>query len=96
MLPCFAGDRDPLLERAGEEIAELREGQWLVMHNDDRHRPDVRAVIERMAALDRGPRGAVRRRAADRRRLTAPARRTKIGVAAGEPIWSPALREAKR
>jgi DNA-binding transcriptional LysR family regulator len=51
ILPCFAGDRDALLERAGEEIAELREGQWLVMHNDDRHRPDVRAVIERMAAL---------------------------------------------
>jgi DNA-binding transcriptional LysR family regulator len=51
VLPCFAGDRDPDLERAGDEIAELREGQWLVMHNDDRHRPDVRTVIERMAAL---------------------------------------------
>jgi DNA-binding transcriptional LysR family regulator len=51
VLPCFAGDRDPLLERAGEEIAELREDQWLVMHNDDRHRPDVRTVIERIVAL---------------------------------------------
>jgi DNA-binding transcriptional LysR family regulator len=51
VLPCFAGDRDPLLERAGEEIAELREEQWLVMHNDDRHRPDVRTVIERIVAL---------------------------------------------
>jgi hypothetical protein len=51
VLPCFAGDRDPLLERAGDEIAELREDQWLVMHNDDRHRPDVRTVIERLVAL---------------------------------------------
>jgi DNA-binding transcriptional LysR family regulator len=51
VLPCFAGDRDPDLERAGDEIAELREDQWLVMHNDDRHRPEVRMVIERMVAL---------------------------------------------
>lgn len=51
VLPCFAGDRDPLLERAGPEIAELREHQWIVMHNDDRHRPEVRAVIERIARL---------------------------------------------
>jgi DNA-binding transcriptional LysR family regulator len=51
ILPCLAGDRDPDLERAGEEIAELRESQWLVMHNDDRHRPDVRTVIDRMVAL---------------------------------------------
>lgn len=51
VLPCFAGDRDPLLERAGEEIAELREGQWVVMHNDDRHRPEVRTVIDRITDL---------------------------------------------
>lgn len=51
LMPCFAGDRDPDLERAGEEIAELREAQWLVMHNDDRHRRDVRIVIDRMVAL---------------------------------------------
>lgn len=51
VLPCFAGDRDPLLERAGEEIAELREEQWIVMHNDDRHRREVRTVIDRITAL---------------------------------------------
>lgn len=51
VLPCFAGDRDPDMERAGDEIPELREWQWLVMHNDDRHRPDVRTVIDRMVAL---------------------------------------------
>ena len=51
VLPCFAGDRDPLLERAGDEITDLREDQWLVMHNDDRHRPDVRTVIDRIVGL---------------------------------------------
>jgi DNA-binding transcriptional LysR family regulator len=51
VLPCFAGDRDPLLERAGEEVTDLREPQWLVMHNDDRHRADVRTVIDRIVDL---------------------------------------------
>jgi DNA-binding transcriptional LysR family regulator len=51
LLPCFAGDRDPQLERAGDTVEELRESQWIVMHNDDRHRPEVRTVIERMVAL---------------------------------------------
>jgi DNA-binding transcriptional LysR family regulator len=51
LLPCFAGDRDPQLERAGDAVEELRESQWLVMHNDDRHRPEVRTVIERMVVL---------------------------------------------
>lgn len=51
LLPCFAGDRDPLLERAGEPVAELAESQWIVMHNDDRHRADVRTVIDRIVAL---------------------------------------------
>lgn len=51
LLPCFAGDRDPELERAGDEVPELREYQWVVMHNDDRHRTDVRAVIDRIVAL---------------------------------------------
>ncbi|WP_274426335.1 LysR family transcriptional regulator [Chelativorans sp. YIM 93263] len=51
VLPCFAGDRDPHLERAGDEIAELREEQWIVMHNDDRYRPEVRTVIDRIVAV---------------------------------------------
>ncbi|WP_157018567.1 LysR family transcriptional regulator [Mesorhizobium xinjiangense] len=51
VLPCFAGDRDPLLERAGDLIDELHDGQWIVVHNDDRHRPDVRRVIDRIVAL---------------------------------------------
>ena len=51
VLPCFVGDSDPLLERAGAPIAELAQTQFIVMHNDDRHRADVRAVINRIVAL---------------------------------------------
>lgn len=51
VLPCFAGDRDPALERAGPPVEALREGQWIVMHDDDRHRPEVRTVIDRIVAL---------------------------------------------
>ena len=51
VMPCFVGDRDPILMRAGAVIEDLTEMQWLVMHDDDRHRPEVRIVIERIAAL---------------------------------------------
>ena len=57
MLPCFAGDIDPLLERAGDAIDDLQETQWIVMHNDDRHRAEVRTVIDRVAALVLGALG---------------------------------------
>lgn len=53
VMPCFTGDRDPGLVRAGPVIAELSETQHLVMHNDDRHRPEVRKVIERLHGLFR-------------------------------------------
>ncbi|MDO9418285.1 LysR family transcriptional regulator [Pararhizobium sp.] len=51
ILPCFIGDLDPALERAGPEISELRHGQWLVMNSDDRHRPDIRTMIDRLMKL---------------------------------------------
>jgi DNA-binding transcriptional LysR family regulator len=51
VLPCFAGDLDPDLERVGPPLSELDQEQWLVMHNDDRHRPDVRRVLDRLGAL---------------------------------------------
>ncbi|PYE90354.1 LysR family transcriptional regulator [Phyllobacterium leguminum] len=51
VLPCFVGDEDPALVRAGPPIEELRHKQWLVMHNDDRHRPEIRTLIERLAHL---------------------------------------------
>lgn len=51
VLPCFVGDYDPQLQRAGEEINALRHRQWLVTHNDDRHRPEIRTVSKRLVHL---------------------------------------------
>jgi len=51
VMPCFIGDRDPVLMRASDFIEELTETQWLVMHDDDRHRKEVRMVIDRITAL---------------------------------------------
>lgn len=51
VLPCFLGDLDPELERAGEEIPALSHRQWIVMNNDDRHRRDIRTVADRMTKL---------------------------------------------
>ncbi|MCV3766283.1 LysR family transcriptional regulator [Rhizobium sp. TRM95796] len=51
VLPCFIGDRDPQLERAGEEIISLRHRQWLVTHSDDRARREIRLVADRLAKL---------------------------------------------
>ncbi|ASY67783.1 LysR family transcriptional regulator [Sinorhizobium fredii] len=51
VLPCFVGDLDPQLERAGEEIGALRHRQWIVMNNEDRHRRDIRTVVDRMTRL---------------------------------------------
>lgn len=51
VLPCMVGDLDPDLQRAGGEIPALRHRQWIVMNNDDRHRKDVRTVVDRLARL---------------------------------------------
>jgi DNA-binding transcriptional LysR family regulator len=51
VLPCFAGDRDSKLERIGQALPELRQDQWLVMHDEDRHRAEVRTVLDRLGAL---------------------------------------------
>ena len=51
VLPCFVGDLDPMLERVGSEIHELRHKQWLVTHNDDRSRREIRTIADRMAKL---------------------------------------------
>lgn len=53
VLPCFVGDDDPGLRRRGGEITELRHKSWIVMNNEDRHRPEIRAVVDRMTALFR-------------------------------------------
>lgn len=51
VLPCFVGDLDPGLERVGDEIEALRHRQWIVMNNDDRHRRDIRTVVDRLSKL---------------------------------------------
>ncbi|MEI3850328.1 MULTISPECIES: LysR family transcriptional regulator [Ensifer] len=51
VLPCFVGDLDPMLERAGDEIPALRHRQWIVMNNEDRHRREIRTVVDRMTKL---------------------------------------------
>lgn len=51
VMPCMIGDQDPALARAGPIIEALTETQYLVMHNDDRRRADIRQVIERIAAV---------------------------------------------
>jgi DNA-binding transcriptional LysR family regulator len=53
ILPCFVGDADPQLERVGRTLEELRHRQWLVMNDEDRHRADIRAVIDRLTVLMR-------------------------------------------
>lgn len=51
IIPCMVGDSDPSLARAGPIIDELTETQYLVMHNDDRHLPHLRLLIERIVQL---------------------------------------------
>ncbi len=49
VLPCFIGDTNQRLVRAGPIIDELEHPQWLVLHDDDRHRREVRRVADRLA-----------------------------------------------
>lgn len=46
LLPCYAGDRDPLLERVSGPVAELAADYWVIVHRDLRRAACVRAVIE--------------------------------------------------
>jgi DNA-binding transcriptional LysR family regulator len=54
VLPCFVGDQDMRLERVGDEITSLRHTQWVVMNNDDRHRREIRTVVDRMVRFVKG------------------------------------------
>ncbi|SDW45298.1 LysR family transcriptional regulator [Roseicitreum antarcticum] len=51
VMPCMIGDCDLHLCRAGPVIEELTEQQYLVMHDDDRHRPPIRRLIERIVNI---------------------------------------------
>lgn len=52
VLPCICGEREPALERVDFVEGFVHE-QWLVMHQDERHRPEVRTVINRVVKLFR-------------------------------------------
>jgi DNA-binding transcriptional LysR family regulator len=51
VLPTFIGDRDARLERRSDAIPELSHDAWLVAHDDDRHLPEMRRVINRITKL---------------------------------------------
>ena len=51
MLPTFAGDAQPGLERVGDAVPELAHEQWLVTHADRRSLPEVRRALDRIAAV---------------------------------------------
>lgn len=48
VLPTFIGDAEPRLQRVTSTITELSHDQWLVMHQDERFRPEVRQTIDRL------------------------------------------------
>ncbi len=45
VLPTFIGDNTTDIQRVSGVIPELEHKQWLVMHQEDRHRPEVRETI---------------------------------------------------
>ena len=51
LLPVYAGDADPRLKRDGDIIENLTHPLFIIANDDDRHRPEVRMVIERLAAF---------------------------------------------
>jgi DNA-binding transcriptional LysR family regulator len=51
VFPCFVGDSDPRLARMAAPIPELQTEQWLVSHHEERHRPEIRLVADRIVAL---------------------------------------------
>jgi DNA-binding transcriptional LysR family regulator len=51
ILPCFVGDRDPLLERVTPPVDEIAAEYWVIVHRDLRRALCVRAVIDWIKAL---------------------------------------------
>nr|WP_321461504.1 LysR family transcriptional regulator [uncultured Cohaesibacter sp.] len=51
VLPCFIGDMEPSLMRDGDVIEELTARLYLVVNDDDRRRPEVRLVMDRLNGL---------------------------------------------
>jgi len=51
VIPCFVGDEEADLVRVGAPLADDRSQLWLVIHEDLRRAPRVRAVVERIGEL---------------------------------------------
>ena len=51
VLPCFIGDVREDLERDGPLLEELTTRLHLVVNDDDRHHPEIRIMIDRVANL---------------------------------------------
>lgn len=51
VLPCFVGDGVAALKRISGPIDSLRTERWLVMHQDERHLPELRQAIDGLAKL---------------------------------------------
>jgi DNA-binding transcriptional LysR family regulator len=50
MLPCFVGDSEPGLVRCLPPIRELDAEVWLIVRDDVRQAPHVRAFVDSLAA----------------------------------------------
>ena len=46
VLPCYVGDRQPLLERLTPPIPELAAEYWIIVHRDLRRSACMRAVLD--------------------------------------------------
>lgn len=51
LLPTFIGDNQKGLKRIGKPITELTHDQWLVIHQDERQRANVRQVIDQIVEV---------------------------------------------
>ena len=51
VLPCFIGDVQPSMIREGDIIEYLTTRLYIVVNDDDRRRPEVRMMMDRVAGL---------------------------------------------
>jgi len=51
LLPTFVGDAFRDLRRLSEPIRELQTERWLVMHQDERHQPELRSAISALSKV---------------------------------------------
>jgi DNA-binding transcriptional LysR family regulator len=59
ILPCYAADEDPLLERLTAPLPEIAAEYWVIVHRDLRRALCVRAVIDWVQALFQRERAAL-------------------------------------